>query len=272
MQASDDVQLAYSAYLPDCPVAALVFYHGGGAHGQAGYTYMAEQLAKNYNIATYLFDIRGHGRSGGQRGHTSTPEQVWADVGTALEHIQQTHPGIVVFLGGHSAGAGMLLNYAAWTDHKEPAGYMLVTPFLGKDVDIFRKREKKGASSFAKIHAPAIITHRVTCGFIGGDWVGLTMNYPEHYITERGFVGTHTVNMLHALNAQAPLATLQKIQVPTTVFIADKDELFDPEKMDEVFAPIVSSNKLVHIMHLACAKHLTVLGEVDDLIGKVIRD
>ncbi len=269
--ASDDEQLAYGAYVPKCPEAALVFYHGSGAHGGAGYTYMAEQLSKHSNIATYLFDMRGHGRSGGPRGHTATDHQIWQDVRTAYEFVQQTYPSMPVFLGGHSGGAGMLLNYADWSDHKEPDGYMLVTPFLGKDVDIFREREKKSERPFASIHYWSLLVYYLTCGAIGGNWTAVQFSYPDHLIYERNFVNAYTVNMINALNAKAPLETLQKMKVPTYIFIADKDELFDPTKMDQVLSSSAQANKLIKTIHLADALHLTVLGEVDDHIGRAIR-
>ncbi len=270
IKAIDGVDLAYAAYVPSCPEAALIFCHGNGAHSGAGYTYMAEQLSKNHNIATYLFDRRGHGRSGGPRGHTPTDCHIWQDVRTAYEFTQQTHPNIPVFLGGHSAGAGVLLNYADWTDHKDPAGYLLVTPFLGKDVDIFREREKKSERSFATIHYWSLLVHYLTGGLIGGNWRAMTMDFPEHLITKQGFVDTYTVNMINALNTRAPLATLQKMQVPTYIFIAEKDELFDPCKLDQVLSNVVTANSLIKTEHLPDAKHLTVLGEIDDHIGKVI--
>ncbi len=269
--ASDGEQLAYGAYVPICPEAALVFYHGSGAHGGAGYTYMAEQLSKNSNIATYLFDMRGHGRSGGPRGHTPTPQQIWDDVLSAFNWAQEQYPNLPIFLGGHSGGAGMLLNYADWSGHKDPAGYLLVTPFLGKDVDIFREREKKSERPFARVNRLALFVNYISCGLFGGDWTAVQFSYPDHLIYERNFVNAYTVNMINALNAKAPLAALQDMLVPTYIFIADKDELFDPGKMDLVFSDVIAENSLIQIQHLADALHLTVLGEVDDHIGRVIK-
>lgn len=270
IKATDGIDLAYAAYVPNCPEVALIFYHGSGAHGGAGYTYMAEQLSKNYNIATYLFDIRGHGRSDGQRGHTPTDYQVWQDVRTAFEFVQQTYPSMPVFLGGHSGGAGMLLNYADWADQKDPAGYLLVTPYLGKDVDIFREREKKSERPFARVNRLALFVHYISCGLFGGNWTAVQFSYPDHLIYERNFVNAYTVNMINALNARAPLATLQEMHVPTYIFIADKDELFEPCKLDHVLSD-VTANSLIKTQHLVDAKHLTVLGEVDDHIGRAIQ-
>ena len=75
---------------------------------------MAEQLCQKYQIATYLFDIRGHGQSGGERGHTPYIHQVWDDISSAIIFLKQNYGDIPLYLGGHSSGAGLILNYAAW--------------------------------------------------------------------------------------------------------------------------------------------------------------
>jgi acylglycerol lipase len=68
LRASDDIALAYRAYLPAEPTAVVVFYHGGGAHSGAGYAHLAAGLRDGPEVAVYTPDIRGHGESAGERG------------------------------------------------------------------------------------------------------------------------------------------------------------------------------------------------------------
>jgi acylglycerol lipase len=65
--ASDGVRLAYRRYSPRTPVAAVLFYHGGGAHRGAGYQFIGNSLQSDFNMVVYTPDIRGHGSSGGER-------------------------------------------------------------------------------------------------------------------------------------------------------------------------------------------------------------
>merc|ERR1739848_309117 len=102
---------------------ALLFYHGGGAHSGGGYQHLARGLANNFGMSVYLPDIRGHGASGGPRGDAPSKNQVWKDIDVALEFVSkrelQKFPGSTrrLFLGGHSSGGGLVVNYA--TKHSD---------------------------------------------------------------------------------------------------------------------------------------------------------
>ena len=74
LRASDDIALAYRAYLPAEPTAVVVFYHGGGAHSGAGYAHLAAGLRDGPQVAVYTPDIRGHGESAGERGDAPSRE------------------------------------------------------------------------------------------------------------------------------------------------------------------------------------------------------
>jgi alpha-beta hydrolase superfamily lysophospholipase len=271
IEASDGTILAYSCYVPEKPQASLIFYHGSGVNGQAGYTYMAEQLSRQYNVATYLFDIRGHGRSSGPRGDTPHSTTIWSDVCNALHYVQQKHKDVPLFLGGHSGGAGLLLNYAVWNESVQPDGYLFVAPMLGRDAGVVRDREKKSDRPFVELHHFALLMHYVTGGLIGGHWQAVTFNYPEHLIKERGFVTAYTINMLGAMHPHHVQQRLSSLQVPTWIFVADQDELFDPEKIDRFLEPVLESNNYVYVAHLPDAYHLTILGEVHDQLGQAVQ-
>lgn len=269
IQSHDGIALAYACYVPEQPQAALIFYHGSGAHSLAGYTYMAEQLSKQYNIATFLCDIRGHGRSEGPRGDGPSVDAMWRDVCTALTYVQTCHSNIPVYLGGHSAGAGMLVNYASWQHSKQPAGYVLVAPMLGKHARVVRDKQAKSKTPFVQVNYIALAIHEMTQGLFAGRWHGVTFNYPEQLVTEKGFVKDYTVNMVQTMHPHDPVSSLSNIQVPTLICIADHDELFDATKMDRFFEPIAQCNHHLRVQHVD-AYHLTVLGDVHDAIGGFI--
>jgi acylglycerol lipase len=272
IKASDQTILAYVSYVPDNPKAALIFYHGSGANSEAGYPYMAEQLSKKYNVAAYLFDIRGHGRSGGPRGDAPSSAAIWSDVSNASHFVREKHNGIPLFLGGHSSGAGMLINYAAWAQAEQPDGYVFVAPMLGRDAGVVREREKKSDCPFVEVYRFSLLVHYITGGLIGGHWTAVTFAYPEHLVKERGFVTAYTVNMLGAMHPEQVQKRLLLSQVPTWIFIADQDELFDPEKIDRFLEPVLQKNNNIHAIHLTDAHHLTILGEVHDEIVQVIKN
>ncbi|HBT2490073.1 TPA: alpha/beta hydrolase [Klebsiella aerogenes] len=72
---------------------------------------LAHQISHHGAICTCLIDIRGYGRSLGNKGSISNTEQVWEDIETVFKHVRVKFPWTSVHLLGHSSGGGMLINY-----------------------------------------------------------------------------------------------------------------------------------------------------------------
>lgn len=92
------------------PKAVVCLVHGLGEHS-GRYAHVARTL----NDAGYVlfgFDLRGHGRSGGRRGHTPSYEVLMDDIGRLLDETATRYPGLPRFLYGHSLGGNLVLNYA----------------------------------------------------------------------------------------------------------------------------------------------------------------
>ena len=88
----------------------IVIVHGFNAHsGQ--YMSVAEQFAEN-GLAVYALDLRGRGRSEGERFYIDKFENYAVDVATLVETAKSENPGLPVFLLGHSAGGVVSCLYA----------------------------------------------------------------------------------------------------------------------------------------------------------------
>jgi alpha-beta hydrolase superfamily lysophospholipase len=84
------------------PRAVVVIVHGFNSHsGQ--YLWVGEQLAAN-GLAVYALDLRGRGRSDGERYFVEKIEDYTEDVATLVRTAKCENPGLPVFVLGHSAG------------------------------------------------------------------------------------------------------------------------------------------------------------------------
>lgn len=110
LTASDGLTLFAQEWTVDAPKAVLALVHGMGEHS-ARYAHLSEYL-NNVGISVVAIDHRGHGRSGGKRGHTPSYDQLLNDVGTLLTYARTMAKGAKVFLFGHSMGGNVVLNYA----------------------------------------------------------------------------------------------------------------------------------------------------------------
>lgn len=133
-QSPDGIQFRYQGWLPDTdPRAVVCLVHGIGEH-TGRYAHVAAAL----NAAGYALlgcDLRGHGRSGGPRGHTPSYAALLDDIDRLLEEAAHRHPGLPRFLYGHSLGGNLVLNYALRSDpglRSQPAvtGVIATSPAL----------------------------------------------------------------------------------------------------------------------------------------------
>lgn len=108
---SDGIGLYYQRWRPGAaPRAALAVVHGFGEHSGRYGNVVNRFVPKGY--AVYAPDMRGHGRSPGQRGHLDHFAQVRGDLRAFLDLVHREEAGRPVFLLGHSLGGLIVLNYA----------------------------------------------------------------------------------------------------------------------------------------------------------------
>ena len=110
-QAFDGVQLFHQAWAPDQPARAVIcLVHGLGEHSSR-YAHVADFLTAN-GFAVLSMDNRGHGLSGGERGHINSFEDYMKDMDLLLQAAHKDYPDLPCFLYGHSLGGILALNYA----------------------------------------------------------------------------------------------------------------------------------------------------------------
>jgi acylglycerol lipase len=96
------------------PRGVMVIVHGFNSHsGQ--YLWAAEQFTKN-GLAVYALDLRGRGRSEGERYYVEKMDDFVEDVETLVKQAKSENPGLPVFMLGHSAGGVTACVYAL--DHQ----------------------------------------------------------------------------------------------------------------------------------------------------------
>ncbi|QGY32496.1 alpha/beta hydrolase [Pantoea cypripedii] len=239
----------------------LIVYHGGGVNSDAGYDILARQLSHALPVCVCLVDIRGHGRSAGDRGDALSPGQIWQDVDAVIDYVRTSFRNVRIHLLGHSSGGGMLINY--FTQHvqsRKVDSLLLLAPALGP----FSPPElyKDLSVPFASVNRWAFIINALSAGFLGGHWAGVKLNFPREVINSRpDFVQVYSVNMANALTPRNPLKQLQELSLPVTILLAEHDELFDVSRMDDFFRscgnPNVSSRIVKSSTHLDCIFELT---------------
>jgi len=90
--------------------AAVMIVPGFNSHS-GYYSWVAEQLVAR-DLAVYAVDLRGRGRSDGERFYVREMSDYASDVATLAAIVREREPGLPVFLLGHSAGGVAACTYA----------------------------------------------------------------------------------------------------------------------------------------------------------------
>jgi acylglycerol lipase len=113
-------QIFVRSWMPaETPNAVVTICHGVNSHS-GYYLWAGEQLAAK-GFAVYALDLRGRGRSSGERFYIEEFKEYLDDVDATIALARSRHPGLPVFLLGHSAG-GVVSSVYALEHQAELAG------------------------------------------------------------------------------------------------------------------------------------------------------
>jgi len=109
-QTRDGATLSAQCWEPGQKSAAVIcLVHGLGEH-IGRYGHLAEFLA-DHGFTFIGNDLRGHGKTPGQRGYVPAFETFMQDIDLLLDQAGSLNPGVPKFLYGHSMGGILVLNY-----------------------------------------------------------------------------------------------------------------------------------------------------------------
>ncbi|HBB35919.1 MAG TPA: lysophospholipase [Cyanobacteria bacterium UBA8803] len=104
------LDLYYQSWHPEGEVRAIVaIVHGLGGHSGLFANVVKHLIPQRY--AVYAFDLRGNGRSPGQRGYINAWAEFRGDLGAFLQFIESQEPERPLFAIAHSLGAVIVLDW-----------------------------------------------------------------------------------------------------------------------------------------------------------------
>lgn len=217
---------------------ALAVVHGFGEHSGRYGNVVNWFVPKGY--AVYIFDLRGHGHSPGQRGHINDWAEMREDVRVFLHWVRSQQPGRRLFLLGHSQGGLIVLDYALHYP-EGLTGVIASAPVLGSlPVSPLLVGLAKLLSSVwprftrdIKLDATALSRDVAV--------VEAYVNDPLVHGLVTARLGTETLRIIEGVQAQAA-----ELKVPCLIVHGGADRLIPPEGSRTFYQRVIISDKERH--------------------------
>lgn len=198
----------------------LVLSHGYAEHG-GRYAHVAERLAAD-GFATYAPDHRGHGRSEGPRANVNRMAEVVTDLDAMIDVATGEHPGVPLFLYGHSMGGLIALRYAI-AHQSKLSGLLLSGPAVVTSVG--SKFERSAAKLLSRI-TPNLRPTPLDSSLICRD-PEVVRKYDTDPLVYRGKIPVRT-GAESLITADAVITDLAKLRLPLLIVQGTEDKLVSP--------------------------------------------
>ena len=228
-QARDGVRLSFRVYAAGRKQVVVLIHGSAGAGSSMHALALGLQRA---GITVYVPDLRGHGANT-PHGDIAYVGQLDDDMADLLARVKPTFPNAKWTLAGFSSGGGFALRVAA----DVPLGqmldrYVLLSPYLRYDAPTVRIT----AQSWAKGYTGRIIGLRILNQFGIHVFDGLPVVAFGVPPNVSSITSTYSLRLQRNFGPHVDyLADIRSVSRPMSVYIGAADQLFIPEKMQEVF-------------------------------------
>jgi len=123
----DDLAIYAKEWAVSTPSFVIGLVHGLGEHINR-YSHLASYFNQRHGVVIG-YDQRGHGQSGGKRGHTPSYDMMMEEVAHLLVEAETQYPNLPVFLYGHSMGGALVMNYCL-SRHPNVKGLIATGPWI----------------------------------------------------------------------------------------------------------------------------------------------
>jgi alpha-beta hydrolase superfamily lysophospholipase len=230
----------WQGWVAGSPVGIVIVVHGVHEHG-GRYSHVGEHLAA-HGYAAYALDHEGHGRSPGRRGNIGRMASVVAGVAGLTGLAVDRHPGVPVFLYGHSLGGLIALQYLTGTPAAEVRGGIVSAPAL--DTSSGTRAQKRLAPVISAL-LPNVGILRLDVETISRD-PEVVRAYRTDPLNHLGKLKARTGAEL-MLAAEAMPARLAALTLPLLVLHGGADRMMPPAASEVVRAHAGSADLTVKI-------------------------
>lgn len=224
---TDGVTLSARTWMPPTSNAVLALVHGIAEHS-GRYGLFAER-ANAREVGVVSLDLRGHGRSPGERSYVDRFDDYLLDVDALMAKAHELAAGRPVFLMGHSMGGAIALRWLAQRQ-KPVAGLILSSAALKIGGDV--PRLLVALAPLLSRWLPHLRGTRIDPTVISRDPAAVAAYVNDPLVSLEATPARTGAEILKAMEANRAAAA--GLSEPVYLFHGDADRLTDPAGSQEI--------------------------------------
>lgn len=259
----DGVNIFYRQFQAADERARLVIAHGLGEHSGRYGNVVNRLLPVDYSL--WIPDHRGHGQSGGKKGHVLNFEQYLLDLRLMVEMAKEGLPeGRKIFLLGHSMG-GLIALCFALQNPELIDGVIASSPALGMVIEV--PAVKNALGQVMSFLWPGLqLGNELDATKISRDESVVKAYQNDALVHDRVSARwfTEMLSTMEEVNRQA-----SRMQIPVLMQVAGDDHLVNAQSSKQFFEKLAVADKTLHMYD---GLYHEIYNELDEQRQKVLGD
>lgn len=240
--AADGIKLCYRGWYRGKPETCIIL-HGFGEHG-GRYEHFVKAL-EELPFTFFAFDVRGHGRSEGERVYADSIKVYEDDLSSFIDHLstEERVSCVNLWLFGHSLG-GLIATNVVERDSSRFRALILSSPCFQLNGLAWSVFARKGIEQLNRCVPHMVIANLVKSKYLFRD-PDLLKSYRNDDMIQHK-VTIHLANeIVHA--CEAVQGRVLEILIPVLILASGDDRIVAVKATESVFRNIKSSEKEIEI-------------------------
>jgi acylglycerol lipase len=210
---------------PSYPRGTVAIVHGLGEHS-GRYDFVSKYL-NEAGFAVLKFDLRGHGKSDGPRGHAPSYNALMDDIQHLLQEAASC-ADIPLFLYGHSLGGNLVLYYAL-TRSPIINGLVVTSPGLAPAIPVAKSKMSAG-KLLSRIAPTMVMDNGLDRAMLSRD-PQVIINYNSDALVSGKVSARLGMDIIN--NGKWIVEHASELEIPTLLMQGTKDGIVNPEMTKE---------------------------------------